>query len=89
MNNITSQTIEKSTMSGEEKMNWIKFFSSAKADLFIVVLLLPKNQSLFLLAYVKSDKQYEPQCEYIQHIFTALSDIASPCDIGSSIIKMT
>ena len=41
-------------MSGEEKMNLIIFFSPAKAELFIEVLLLPRNQSHFLPAYVSS-----------------------------------
>ena len=48
------QTIDESTMSGVEKMNWIIFFSPAKAELLIVVLLLPRNQSHFLPAYVSS-----------------------------------
>ena len=47
-----SQTIEESTMSGEEEMNQIIFFSPARAELFIVVFLLPRNQSHFLPAYV-------------------------------------
>ena len=41
-------------MSGEEKMNWIIFLSPAKAELFIVVLLSPRNQSYFSPAYVSS-----------------------------------
>ena len=51
----TSQAIEESTMSGEEKMNGIIFFLlPVKAELFRVVLLLPRNQSHFLPAYVSS-----------------------------------
>ena len=46
------QTIDESMKSGVEKMNWIIFFSPAKAELFIVVLLLPRNQLHFLPAYV-------------------------------------
>ena len=48
------QTIDESKISGVEKMHWIIFFSPAKAELFIVVLLLPINQSHLLPAYVSS-----------------------------------
>ena len=48
------QTIDGSMKSGVEKMNWIIFFSPAKAELFIVVLLLSRNQSHLLPAYVSS-----------------------------------
>ena len=48
------QTIDGSMKSGVEKMNWIIFFSPAKAELFIVVLLLPRNQSHFWPAFVSS-----------------------------------
>ena len=48
------QTMDESMKSGVEKMNWIIFFSPAKAELFIVVLLLPRNQSHLLPAYVLS-----------------------------------
>ena len=51
---IASQTIEESTMSVEEKMNWTIIFSPDKTKLFIVVLLFPRNQSHFLPAYVSS-----------------------------------
>ena len=49
------QTIDESMKSCVEKMNWIFFFSPAKAELFIVVLLLPRNQSHLLRAFVSSD----------------------------------
>ena len=48
------RTIDESMKSGVEKMNWIIFFSPAKAELFIGVLLLPRNQSHLLAAYVSS-----------------------------------
>ena len=48
------QTIDESMMSGVEKKNWIIFISPAKAELCIVVLLLPRNQSHLLPAYVSS-----------------------------------
>ena len=48
------QTIDESMQFGVEKMNWIVFFSPAEAELFIVVLLLPRNQSHILPAYVSS-----------------------------------
>ena len=51
---LTKQTIDGSMKSGVEKMNWIIFFLPAKAELFIVVLLLPRNQSHLLPAYVSS-----------------------------------
>ena len=50
----TMQTIDGSMKSGVVKMNWIIFFLPAKAELFIVVLLLPRNQSHLLPAYVSS-----------------------------------
>ena len=46
-------------MSGDEKMNWIIFFfSPVKAELFIVVLFLPRDHSDFLPAYVSSHVEH-------------------------------